>query len=49
MGMSITETVYLSLYLSLVAKKKQKQRKKVQSWEKEKLHMPYEGKSVLKM
>lgn len=31
MGMSITETVYLSLYLSLVAKKKQKQRKKVQS------------------
>lgn len=28
MGMSITETVYLSLYLSLVAKKNRKKEKK---------------------
>ena len=28
MGMSITETVYLSLYLSLVAKKKTETKKK---------------------
>lgn len=37
------------MYLSLVAKKKQKQRKKSRKLRKRKLDMPYEVKSVLKI
>jgi len=48
MGMSITETVYLFMYLSLVAKKTET-KKKSRKLRKRKLHMPYEVKSVLKI
>lgn len=37
MGMSITETVYLSMYLSLVAKKKTETKKKKQKVKKKKV------------
>ena len=35
------------MYLTCSKKKNRNKEKKLQSWEKEKLHMPYEVKSVL--